>query len=220
MEPSNIPRDHLDRLALRMRRGDRKAAAALYDELLPKVYGFFFARTGKREVSEDLSQEIFVKLIQKISSFDENKGKFTVWFWQVVRRHLIDHYREKEETPFSSFEEADVEAMSVTHGPDFHVRFAYHELKTFLATLEAEEQELFEMRFVAEIPYREISVLTGKQESTLRVAALRIKEKIKRHLEYIEREYAHPHHEPVQKDNEEVERQDTARVPRRPASKP
>jgi RNA polymerase sigma-70 factor (ECF subfamily) len=166
-----------------MRRGDRKAAAALYDDLLPKVYGFFFARTGQKEASEDLSQEIFMKLILKIASFDENRGKFTVWFWQVVRRHLIDHYRKKEEVPFSAFDEADVEALSVTHGPDFHARLLYRELRTFLGTLEAEERELFEMRFVAEIPYRDIAALTGKQESTLRVAALRVKEKIKRHLE-------------------------------------
>jgi RNA polymerase sigma-70 factor (ECF subfamily) len=185
MEPNKIPRDHLDRLALRMQRGDRKAVAALYDELLPKVYGFFFARTGKREASEDLSQEIFLKLILKISSFDKNKGKFTVWFWQVARRHLIDHYRAKQEAPFSSFEESDVEAMAVAPGLDFHARFAYRELRTFLVTLEDEERELFEMRFVAEIPYREISAMTGKQESTLRVAALRIKSKIKQHLQHI-----------------------------------
>ena len=179
-----IPRDHLDRLALRMRRGDRNAAAELYDELMPKVYGFFFARLGRKEVSEDLCQEIFVKLILKIKSFDKEKGKFTVWFWQVVRRHLIDHYRQKQETPFSSFEEADVEAMAVTNGADFHARFAYRELREFLQTLQDEERELFEMRFVAEIPYREIAAMTGKQESTLRVAALRVKEKIKK--QYIE----------------------------------
>src|SRR5579864_7475855 len=96
----HMNKDKLTELAVRMKRGDRKAAAKLYDELLPKVHGFLFARTGKREIAEDLAHDVFIKLIDKIDAFDESRGAFVVWFWQVVRRMLIDHYRKKRETPF------------------------------------------------------------------------------------------------------------------------
>ena len=52
----NGKRDRLTQLAIRMKKGDRRAAAELYDELLPKVYGFVFTRTSKREVAEDLEE--------------------------------------------------------------------------------------------------------------------------------------------------------------------
>jgi len=42
-----------------MKRGDESAARELYDELLPKVYGFCMNRVSNREVAEDLTQDIF-----------------------------------------------------------------------------------------------------------------------------------------------------------------
>lgn len=179
-------RDRLTALAVRMKRGDRRAAAALYDELLPKTYGFFFSRTGKKEVAEDLAQELFLKLVTKIEHFDEARGRFVVWFWRMARNLLIDHYREKKETPFSAFEEAEVETMAVAETEDLDVRIRHEQVARFLATFGDEERELFELRYVAEMSYKDISDVLGKSEGALRVAAMRIKEKIKKAF----------HHEP------------------------
>jgi RNA polymerase sigma factor (sigma-70 family) len=174
--------DRLTELALRMKKGDRGAAAALYSELLPKAYGFFFTRTGRKETAEDLSQDIFLRVVERVEIFDESKGRFVVWFWQIARNILVDHYRAKKETPFSAFEEADVEAMAVTEAPDLDHRIHYRKVQHFLKTLDDGERELFELRYVAEMPYKEIAELLGKSEGALRVAALRIKEKIKKEL--------------------------------------
>jgi RNA polymerase sigma factor (sigma-70 family) len=183
---NNLSRDRLTQLAVRMKKGDRKAAAALYDELLPKVYGFIFTRTSKREVAEDLAHDIFIKLIEKIGAYDETKGAFVVWFWQVVRRMLIDYYRKKQETPFSHFADDEVEAMSIDfQPPNIDDKVRYEKLQIFLSTLGDEERELFEYRYVAEMPYGEIAEATEKSEGALRVAMLRIKEKIKKEFRNI-----------------------------------
>jgi RNA polymerase sigma-70 factor, ECF subfamily len=182
MEPNHLQKDRLTRLAVRMKKGDRKAAAELYDDMAPKAYGFFFARTGRKEVAQDLSQDIFLKLVEKIGYFDETRGNFVVWFWQVARNTLVDHYREKKAVAFSSFEENEVEAFSQEEMPDLDGKLEYQKMQRFLKTLGDEERELFELRYVAETPYRDISKILGKSEGSLRVAALRVKEKIKREL--------------------------------------
>jgi RNA polymerase sigma factor (sigma-70 family) len=174
-----LPSDHLTRLALRMKKGDRAAAAKLYDELSPKLYGFVFTRTSKREVAEDLSQDIFLKLVEKIHTFDKDRGRFTVWFWQMARNVVIDYYRAKKETPFSHFDDEAVAAMAVTEMPDIEQKMQHDQLKDFVTQLEPEERELFELRYVVEMPYKEIAVVLAKSEGSLRVAALRIKEKVK-----------------------------------------
>jgi RNA polymerase sigma factor (sigma-70 family) len=177
----NAAKDRLTALAVRMKKGDRRAAAELYDELLPKVYGFLFTRTSKREVAEDLAHDVFIKLIEKIDAFDESKGVFVVWFWQVVRRMLIDFYRKKTETPFSRFGEGEVEAMAIDErAPDIDGKLQREKISIFLGTLSESDRELFEYRWVAEMSYSEIAETTGKSEGSLRVAALRIKEKIKK----------------------------------------
>lgn len=180
MEFKIFKNDDLTALAVRMKKGDRKAAAKLYDELLPKAYGFFFTRTGHREVAEDLSQDIFLKLVEKVESFDEARGRFTSWFWQMARNMLVDHYRSKKEMTFSQFEEGTVEAMAIHEMPDIDSQIRYGKVQKFLVGLSEDERELFELRYVAEVPYREIAELLGKSEGALRVATLRIKEKIKK----------------------------------------
>jgi RNA polymerase sigma-70 factor (ECF subfamily) len=178
--------DRLTALAVRMKRGDRRAAGELYDELMPKVYGFLITRTNKREVAEDLAHDVFIKLIEKIDAFDEAKGVFVAWFWQMVRRMLIDFYRKKQEVPFSRFAEDEVEAMAVEdHPQDLDTAFRHEKVLLFLDTLSGDERELFEYRWVAELSYREIAAVTGKSEGALRVAVLRIKEKIKKGLKNV-----------------------------------
>lgn len=186
---AHMPNDRLTALAVRMKKGDRRAAAELYDELLPKVYGFLFTRTSKREAAEDLAHDVFIKLIEKIEAYDEAKGAFVVWFWQVVRRMLIDFYRKKSETPFSHFEEDEVEAMAIDERSadmgSADDKFRVEKVSLFLKTLTEEEQELFELRWIAELPYDDIAKTTGKSAGSLRVAALRIKEKIKKELKNV-----------------------------------
>lgn len=184
MEPKKPKDDHLTKLAVRMKKGDRKAAGALYDELSPKAYGFFFSRTSKKEIAEDLSQDIFLKLVERVESYDEKKGRFVVWFWQMARNMLIDHYRAKKEMPFSSFEENEVENMAISDGPNVDDRMRMQSVQDFLRTMSEEEKELFELRYIAEVPYKDIAEMTGRSEGSLRVAALRVKEKIKKEFNH------------------------------------
>lgn len=180
MDLNSLQKDRMDRLVARMKKGDRAAAGALYDELAPKLYGFVFSRVGSREAAEDLSQEIFIKLIERIGSFDEKKGRFTVWFWRMARNALIDHYREKKAVPFSRFEDDEVAGMAVGEIPDTDIALAHRQLRMVVATLSPEEQELFELRFAAEMSYRDIASILERPEGALRVAALRIKQRIRR----------------------------------------
>ena len=180
MEQSAIQRDRLDRLAAKMKKGDRAAAGALYDELAAKVYGFIYARTGKRESAEDLSQEIFLKLIDRIGEFDGEKGRFVSWFWRMARNTLIDHYRRRDAVPFSQFGDEEVAGMAVTEMPDADIALSSRRLHAVVGTFTPDERELFELRFVAELSYKDIAEVMERPEGTLRVAALRLKEKIRK----------------------------------------
>jgi RNA polymerase sigma-70 factor (ECF subfamily) len=173
----------LNRLACRMKKGDSRAAAALYDELAPKVFGFCFSRIRLKHVAEDLTQEIFVKLLEKIDTFDDMKGNFPVWFWRFVRNHLIDYYREKKIQPFSDFSDDVIESASLAH-PQRAIdsRLETDRLRAFIGSLDDDEQNLFELRYVAELSYKQIAEIVSKSEGSLRVAASRLKQKIRKNF--------------------------------------
>ena len=171
--------DRLTALALRMKNGNRKAAEEIHTDLNPKIYGFFFSRTGARkDVAEDLTQDLFMRLVQRIKSFDEEKGKFVVWLWQIARNMLVDHYRMHKEIPFSTYEEGAVERMAMAPVPDFDDCLKQSKIKEILESMREDDQELFGLRYVSDLPYGDIAEILGKPESGLRVAVWRIKKKI------------------------------------------
>jgi len=189
MGPFSFIHDRFERLAARMQQGDERAARELYDELLRKVYGFCMARVSDRAVAEDLTQDIFLKLVSHIAQFDSSKGRFLVWFWRLARNTVIDHYRRGKEMVFSDLPHSEEdqnpeESLAWVEGPERETerQLTLGHVNVFLAKLDQEEQELFRLRFVAELSYREIADILGRNEGALRVATSRLKKKINHHF--------------------------------------
>jgi RNA polymerase sigma-70 factor (ECF subfamily) len=179
--------DRLDRLARRMKRGDQRAAEALYEELVDKVFGFCMHRVRERKLAEDLTQEIFLKLVRHIRLYEERRGHFVVWFWRMARNTLVDHFRHTRRSAefFSEpLEEAHYEVPQARElGEALDHKLRHERLASSLSKLGEEEQELFRLRYVAELSYGDIAELLDKSEGALRVAAMRLKKKLRTILE-------------------------------------
>ncbi len=176
-QPNEDPSaDRLNRIAARLKRGDASAGEETFRYFSPLLYRFFASRTGNRALSEDLTQDAFIKIVGKIDTFDETKGNFPGWVWQIARNTLIDHYREKKEISFADAGEG-IEHIATHDAVDEQLRVKA--IMSAVARLSEEDQELFSLRFVSDVSYREISQLTGKSETALRVALHRINKKVK-----------------------------------------
>ncbi len=175
--------DEFTPLAIKLRKGNSSAAEELYEKLFDKVFGFCMNKTSNRTSAEDLTQDIFLKLIDRIETFDEKKGNFLVWFWQLARNTVTDHYRKQKETHFSDIEESKVEDSAGHTLPNIlENSVEIQRVMSFLNTITPDEKELFELHFVADLKYRDISEILGKPEGNLRVAVSRLKEKIRRNF--------------------------------------
>ncbi len=170
----------LDRLALQMQQGDEGAAGALYGQLIKKVFGFCMSRVRDRTRAEDLTQEIFLKLVSGIGSFDPARGPFVTWFWQLARNTLTDHFRHRRDIAFTDAEEGLVEAAAVERPASRLEAMVEHgELQVLLRSFSEEEQQLFQLRFLADLSYRDMAAILGRPEGALRVATTRLKKKIR-----------------------------------------
>ena len=93
---TNVDEEHLNDLALKMQRGDERAAETLYDALVERVFELCESRLHNTKSAEELTQEIFLRLINRIESFNAGYGDFSEWFWKLVRCAMFDYYhREK-----------------------------------------------------------------------------------------------------------------------------
>ncbi|HZZ99235.1 MAG TPA: sigma-70 family RNA polymerase sigma factor [Candidatus Paceibacterota bacterium] len=168
-------------LAKRLKTGDAKAAGTIFDNFAPQLHRFFMARTSQRETAQDLTQEVFLKLVRNIKQFDPEAGDFTPWFWRVAHNTLIDHFRQKK--PQQYLTDMEREGENIPDAMDSTaVRAELREVLEIVKMFSEEEQEIFEMYFLTDMAYAEIAKVTGKSESNLRVIIHRIRQKIiKRH---------------------------------------
>src|SRR5687768_15806990 len=74
----------------------------LFDETLPRLYGYFRARVGgDRAVAEDLTQETYLVVARAIAEGRAAVGDPVSWLFGIARHKLIDHYRARERDPLS-----------------------------------------------------------------------------------------------------------------------
>lgn len=169
--------------AEKLKNGDKKAAERIFDHFSPKIFRFFMTRTASRQDSEDLTQEVFLKLLEKIGTFNNAQGYFSSWFWQIAKNQLIDHYREKK-----SFATADPDVIakkSLTKSSDnpqknIADKNEIEQVLKIVKNFSEEEQEIFSLRFLSELSYKEISIMLNKSEGNLRVISHRITQKIQK----------------------------------------
>jgi RNA polymerase sigma-70 factor (ECF subfamily) len=77
---------------------DSKAFTALYDMYAKNLYGIIFNLLKDKEESEDVLQEVFVKIWKNIESYNETKGRFFTWILNIARNAAIDRLRSKGHT--------------------------------------------------------------------------------------------------------------------------
>jgi RNA polymerase sigma factor (sigma-70 family) len=87
--PEEEDRDLVKRLKLR----DGQAMVSLYDKYGSLVYSVIFRAVADRAMAEDLTQETFLRIWNRIHTFDDEKGKLQGWLVTVARNRAFDYLR-------------------------------------------------------------------------------------------------------------------------------
>lgn len=89
---------HIDESTLvnRLRSKDRSALEYLYDHYSGALYGVVSRIIKKQEVAEEVLQDVFLKIWEKIESYDPAKGKLFTWMLNLTRNLAIDKTRSRE----------------------------------------------------------------------------------------------------------------------------
>jgi RNA polymerase sigma-70 factor (ECF subfamily) len=77
-----------EELYRRVRKGDRRALEELYERREPGLYRYAFYVSGSRTAAEEVTQEIFLRLIGPGIPFDEQKGSLEAYLYGVARNML------------------------------------------------------------------------------------------------------------------------------------
>lgn len=154
-------------IVLKVQAGQTENFVHLYDAYLDKIYRFLYFRTSHQETAEDLTSQTFLKALDKIKSFDAEKGTFQAWLYRIAHNLLIDHYR-------SPRKEVDLDhALNISSDSspeqDTENVLATEATRKLLDTLPADTQTLVILRIWDELSYAEIAKIMDKSEASLKM---------------------------------------------------
>lgn len=181
-----MPDDTTNDLVERARSGDGAAFAALYDVFAPRVYRFFRFRVASAEAAEDLTQRVFVKMIEQLPNYEPRGIPFAAWLFRVARNAWIDE--ERTSHPAVAID-ALAESATVADGPHELAAAAIESemLRGAIAALPPDQREVIACRFFAGLSCRETAAQMGRSEGSVRVIQHRAMAALRRLLPLIDR---------------------------------
>jgi RNA polymerase sigma-70 factor (ECF subfamily) len=154
--------------------GDDSAWGALLQTHTRKIYNLCYRFTGRPAESEDLTQEVFIKIFQTLKTYDAAQGTFSTWLHRVARNHLVDHYRRTKKDRLTSSIDDELggleEKPSPTVGPVAHVEAREHKelLQRGLEKLSPDLREAVVLRDLQDLDYAEVAQVLGVPEGTVK----------------------------------------------------
>jgi len=190
-------------LMLRYQQGDRAAFSLLVRRHQGPLYNFALRQVRVPQVAEDVVQEAFVRVVQNATDF-KHEARFTTWVYTITRNLCIDQLRKRALRKHPSLDESRGQSRGEEgEGPTLGEQTADPrasvereatgtELKERIAravdTLPDEQREVFLMREIANLPFKEIADITGVPENTvksrMRYALERLQEALSEYEDY------------------------------------
>ncbi|HTV21948.1 MAG TPA: sigma-70 family RNA polymerase sigma factor [Polyangiaceae bacterium] len=148
------------RLAIaRAKAGDNEAVRLLYIRYSDNVYGFLRSMVKDDVEAEDLTQQVFMKLMTAIGKYTDCGVPFSGWLLRLTRNVALDHLRRRRPTPTE-----DLPVDDHCHGDE---RDSARDLYAALATLPEEQRSVMVMRHIVGLTPPEIAQEMGRSESSI-----------------------------------------------------
>jgi RNA polymerase sigma-70 factor (ECF subfamily) len=141
--------------------GDREALGFLYTRYADNVYGYVRSIVHDPHEAEDVTQQVFTKLVRVIGKYEERDVPFFAWILRVARNVAVDHIRRQRTIPVEEVRTND------EGGGDPAGRERINDLREALSELPPEQREVLILRHVAGLSPTEIATCTGKTEGSI-----------------------------------------------------
>ena len=171
--------------------GNEMALSTLIKRHESKIYGFIYSKIADRDISNDIFQDTFIKVIKTLKSNSYNEeGKFLPWVMRISHNLIVDHFRKTKKMPmyreteeFSIFSVMSDDSLTIENKMIFDQ--VEVDLKKIIEELPEDQKEVLVMRIYQDLSFKEISELTDVSINTalgrMRYALMNLRKIIDKH---------------------------------------
>jgi RNA polymerase sigma-70 factor (ECF subfamily) len=171
--------------------GDENSLTVLINRHQSKIFGFIYSKILDKDISNDIFQDTFIKVIKTLKSNSYNEeGKFLPWVMRIAHNLIIDHFRRNKKMPmFRETEEFSIFSIMSDDSPSIENKIIREQvevdLRKLIEELPADQKEVLIMRMYQDMSFKEISEITGVSINTalgrMRYALMNMRKVIDKH---------------------------------------
>ncbi|MFI5175303.1 MAG: RNA polymerase sigma factor [Terriglobia bacterium] len=148
-------------LMQQVRDGDVGKLGILFERHHGMLFSFLLRLTGDRTLSEDLVQEVFVRLLKYRHTY-RGESQFTTWMFQIARNLRVDHFRKhRREGDLNEEQATDYASADPTPGEQVVQNQEARLLKDALSRLSPEKREVLLLTRFHNLKHEEIAEILG-----------------------------------------------------------
>lgn len=161
-----------------------KEFAHIFELYYKRVYNYIYYRVNSEHITEDLTSQVFEKIMLKIDMYSESKSPFEVWVFAIARNVVTDHFRSIQKHKFFSLDSIR-DLVSKEKNPEDIVVTAEtnSKLSKALNVLNSRERNIVALKFGGNLKNKEIAEILDITESNIGVILYRTMKKLKKELE-------------------------------------
>lgn len=154
-----------------IKNGNLQEMSVLFERYNVRLFNFFLRMGLKREASQDLTQNLFYRMIKYRQSYRES-SPVKAWIYQIARNLHNDfrNQQKKSDDLFAQVEEVPADMMDDT---DSYQEEDFEKLERALSELGETQREIIVLSRFQGLKYSEIAVITGHSETAIKVAVFR-----------------------------------------------
>jgi len=165
-----LPPAEARELLERARQYEDRALARIYNLFNDRVFRFIYYRIQDRPRAEDLTNEVFVRMLESIEGFrpggPDSALALTGWIFTIARNMIIDDYRRQKVRTAEPLPQDEDDLIDTTTDLDLHLTRA--DLQVALGQLTEEQQTVLLLRFEEGFTSGQIATMMGKTEMAIK----------------------------------------------------
>jgi RNA polymerase sigma-70 factor (ECF subfamily) len=166
---------------------DPSAFDGLYLLYADRVFRFLVSRLNDTETAEEITAQVFLRLIEKITQYQiapkDNAAIFTAWLYRMTYNKMIDVLRRQKHHHQVSIQQAEMLPYDEVMSERVEERIEFEKVMSKLQLLNAQQRQVILLRFVEGLSLAETAQVMQKSEGAIKALQHRSLETLRRHLE-------------------------------------
>jgi RNA polymerase sigma-70 factor (ECF subfamily) len=155
-------------LVQRAQKQDNEAFTQLYEAYFDKIYRYIMMRVRNECEAEDLTQQVFMKVLESISSYKNTGVPFSSWVYRIAHNQVIDFLRQKNKKATVDIEDLQLPYLGEDTQHKLEKEVDAAELKKATSQLTDSQQEVLALRFTSELSIAQCAEIMGKSEGAIK----------------------------------------------------